>query len=63
MNQKDRNHINRMKAIMKAIQPFIDEDKSCDFKCYNPHSSIIKQAYDSAKSEIKYTNEENDIYN
>ena len=58
MNKQDRQHIRNMKKIMAAIQPFIDEDKSMDYKCADPHSARIREAYQSAKSEIQYTEEE-----
>ena len=60
MNKQDRQHIARMEKIMKAIQPFIDEDRSCDYADSWNSSSRIKQAYDTAKVEIKFTKEKYD---
>lgn len=56
--QQAKQHIKRMEAIMKAIKPFEDEDRSCDFADAWNGTSRIHEAYRTAESEIKFTKEE-----
>ena len=47
-----------MEAIVKAIQPCIDGDRSCDFSDWWNDGDRIKQAFYSAQREIKASKEE-----
>ncbi len=48
-----------MEAIIKATEPFITQDRSCDFAANDPHYARIKDAYNTAKAEIQFTKEQN----
>lgn len=55
--RKQKQHIKRMEKIIKAIEPFIVEDRSCDFRDGWNGYPRIRDAYNTAKTEIEETRE------